>query len=286
MLKYRFGSSLGGLLHLIRFKTSLEAGAFTLVGAYLSTEVTHLFSSPVMIAALVVMLVVAFSFAFNDYRDVEVDTLSKPYRAIPSGRVSQNFAGILALILASTAFGIAWTLGPWLAIITLATIILSAGYSYRLKNTVLVGNGAIALLDASIIIFGSLAANKMTFAAWLATILIFLYVFAQEILLSIVDRPGDSVVGLRTTATSLGISGALLFFRVFAFLFIVVAILPWSLGLGSDLYLGAVIVCSMIPVVGVVILLSLNLTDDTTRLSLRIIKLARMFGIFPILLLK
>ncbi|MDJ0576645.1 MAG: UbiA family prenyltransferase [Xenococcaceae cyanobacterium MO_234.B1] len=273
-------------IKITRPDNSLLAAVYTLLGAYLSCDITNLLSSTVLKAALVVGLVVAFGFVINDYMDVAVDSLSKPQRPIPSGQISPSAAGLLALVLTLVALGVAWTMGPLLTAIALATIILSTSYSFFLKNTLLLGNATIALLNATIMVYGSLATSKIMPAVWFASLLAFLYIFCQEILYATEDQEGDTLAGLKTTAVRLGRGAALHLFQVLALVFVIAAIFPFFLGLMPALYIYIIIPCSVLPVVGIIIWLSLNRTDEAIHQSLRVMRLVWFSSLLPLVLLK
>jgi geranylgeranylglycerol-phosphate geranylgeranyltransferase len=286
MLKTLSLNQLRGIIQITRPKVSIVAASYSLLGAYLSGNGRELLSSTVLRAALVVGLIVAFSFAINDYRDADTDRLNHPERPIPSGRVSYRIARILSLALALTALGIALTLGPLLTIIALFNTVLSTLYSYFLKSTVLIGNTVIAFLNASIVIYGSLAVGRLIPAIWIISLLTFLYSLAQEILFAVGDQEGDAKTGLCTTATYLGTTTSLRLFQLIALSFVVGAIGVWFLGLVPARYLFAMIPCSIFPLVGIVILLSRSVTNSSIHLSIRVIKFVRFFSLLPGILLK
>ena len=275
-----------GLVQLTRPDISVLAASYTLVGAYLGSDVTKLLSLPVLHAALVVGLVVSTSFVINAYRDVLVDGLEHPRRPIPSGRVSRRSAVSIALILTLASLGIAATLGPLLAGIALFNLALSALYSYYLKSTLLLGNVIIAFLDASIVIYGSLAAGGLPTVAWVVSLLIFLYILAQEILYTVRDQKGDALAGLRTVTTQWGVAAALHLFQLVALGFIMAALMVWFLGVAPNRYLYAVVPCSVLPIAGIVVLLSRRTTSKHIRIALRVINTVWVLSLLPVLLLK
>src|SRR5690606_4274316 len=64
-----------------------------------------------LVAALVIGLIVGAAFTYNDVRDVLTDSLIKPTRPLPSGRVSPRAARCSAAALAVAALIGAATLG-------------------------------------------------------------------------------------------------------------------------------------------------------------------------------
>jgi geranylgeranylglycerol-phosphate geranylgeranyltransferase len=278
---------MSGLVQITRLHNCVAAALASLLGAYLTGGVAHLLSPPVVGASIVVGLVVATCNVINDYRDVAVDSIDKPQRPIPSGRVPRRAAGGLALMLALAALGVAWTLGPWpMAAIALTTTILGAGYSYCLKSTVLLGNGIVGLLCASTVLYGGLAAGDPTPATVVASLLVFLFVFTREILKTIADRRGDVLAGVRTVATRFGTPVSLRLFQILAVVFVVAALAPWFLHLAGDRYLVAMVAGSVLPTVVVAILLGVRPTERTIHLSLRVTKFLWFSSLSAMVLLK
>jgi len=177
------------MIEIARPATTLKAAPYALLGAYLSGTATSLLSFRPWLAMLVVCIVVAFGFVINDFRDVAVDALSKPTRPIPSGRITRRDTATLALALAIVALAIAagLGLGLGLGIYTVCAIGLSSLYSYLLKGIPFLGNATVALLDASIVVFGSFAARGPTRAVIVVATLTFLYILAFEILHNVAD---------------------------------------------------------------------------------------------------
>ena len=282
----RFISCLVGMIRITRPRVSIVAAIYTLLGVYLGSSITSLLSSTALRASLVVGLIVSFSFSINDYRDEASDNLNHPERPIPSGQVSPRIAFFLSLALALIAICVASTLGWLLVVIALLNIILSTLYSYYLKNTVLIGNGVIALLNASILVYGGLAIGKLTSAIWILSFLSFLFTLAQEIIFAIGDLEGDAKVGMHTTATYLGTENALHLFRFFALSIVVVTLVVWFLGWVPSRFLYAMAPCSILPLIGIVVMLSIRATTNNIRLAIRVIKFVRFFSLLPGVLLK
>lgn len=275
-----------GIIQLIYPLISLMAASYTLLGAYLGSHSTNFFTPVTLRAALVVGLIVSYGFAFNHYQDVIVDSINDPIRPIPSGRLSRRAAGVVALFLAVSAIALASTLSLPLLMIALFNTILSTLYSLYLKNIVLVGNTVIAILDASIVVYGNLAVGAPTRATWIVCLLTFSYVLAQEILYAVRDHEGDLRVGLRTVATCFGVAASIRLFSFFAIGFIAIALLLWFLGLAPNRYLYAMIPCCIVPLVGIICLLRKHSTIKMVRFSLHIINIVWVLSLFPAILLK
>ncbi len=280
------GRWLRALGTLVRIRNSSTGAAYTLLGAYLAVDAGRVLASPVLRAALVVLLVIASGNVINDFHDADADAVAKPGRPIPSGRIARRTAGWLAIALALAALIVALTLDRRLAAFAAATIVLSVGYSYGLKNVPLVGNGTVALLCAAILVYGGLAAGPLTPAVLAATAMTFLFVFAQEVFYTVEDEEGDRQSAVSTTATRLGTTVTLRIFKILALLFIAASLAPWLADVAPDRYLYAIVPCTIAPTLGVVALLSVRLTKGTIGFSSWLTRVIWFSSVVAIILLK
>jgi geranylgeranylglycerol-phosphate geranylgeranyltransferase len=235
------------LVELVRPTKPLAAALFTLLGAYLVVPPAQVVSLPALSAAAVVFLVTAFGLVVNDCYDVAVDRLGKPYRPLPSGRISRRLAAGFAGLLALAALALSASLGWNLALIALGAVALSWAYSYRLKNTLLLGNAAVAVLVAAALLYGALTVGAPGAAVWTVAAVSLPYVIAQEALFNLEDEAEDRAAGLHTTATCLGADGTARLIRAILALFIVCALAPAALGFASAAYVAAALVLLALP---------------------------------------
>lgn len=278
-------SILYGLIQVTHPDAWLQGALYMLLGTYLGGGMVSLLSPAVARAMLIVGLIIAASFAFNDYRDAIVDSINKPERAIPSGQIPRSTALVLALGLTLPALGLAWTLSPVLLIIAIVNVILSACYSLFLKNTLFLGHVTIAYLNTTIVLYGCLVVTKPTPIVWLVSLAGFFFTLAQETLLVVEDQAGDKLTGLHTTAVRLGTRTTLHLFRIFALVSIVIMLMPWLLGLAANLYLYALLPCTILPMIKSVSLVTPKFTDDNLHLSSKLILWSRALSLLPVLLL-
>jgi len=234
-------------VELVRPCKPVAAALFTLLGAYLAAPPAQVLSAPALIAASVVLLVTAFGFVVNDCHDLAVDRVGKPYRPIPSGRVSSRLAAAFAGLLALAAVALSASLGWRFAVVALGAVALSWGYSSHLKNTLLLGNVAVAVLVVASLVYGAFAAGAPSAAVWMAAAISFPYIVAQEALFNLEDEDQDRVAGLRTTATRLGCNATARLVRAFFGLFILTTMAPVPLGPASAPYVVAALVMLVIP---------------------------------------
>jgi geranylgeranylglycerol-phosphate geranylgeranyltransferase len=271
---------------IVRLRNAMFGAAYTWLGAYLASDLADLPVLPVLIAAIVVLLVIGCGNVANDYRDAAADAIAKPERPIPSGRVSRPTAGWMAAGLGVASVVLASTLGPALMLFALGTVVLGVMYSYVLKEIPLVGNASVGLLCGAILLYGALAAGAVTPEVVAACVLTGLFVFAQEIFYTVEDEPGDRASGVRTAATAFGRANALILFKLLALLFVAVSVSPWLLGVAPDYYLYAVLVCTVAPTLGVIVLLEGTPREETIRRASSLTRLVWLSSIVTLLVLK
>ena len=104
---------------------------------------------PMLLAGIVLAgpLVCATSQIVNDWFDRDVDAINEPNRPIPSGRVPGHSSVIFALVWTLVSAFVAYLLGPFVLLATLAGLALAWAYSappIRLKQNGWLGNTACA----------------------------------------------------------------------------------------------------------------------------------------------
>jgi geranylgeranylglycerol-phosphate geranylgeranyltransferase len=275
-----------GLLELTRPSKPIAAAMYALLGAYLAAPPQEVWVAHAFAAAAVVALITAFGLVINDCCDVAVDSIGKPRRPIPSGRVSLRSARIFAWTLVAIALAISTLLGAGLALFAVAAVGLSAAYSYWLKNTLILGNATVALLVAAVLVYGALTVGNVTGGVWMAAIITFPYMLAQEALFNLEDEEEDRVAGLRTTATQLGTDATATFVRAALLGVMAIALTPWLLGSASAAYLGTLAVCVFAPIAGMIYLLRRPLSRRAVAQAVKLSRLAWVTNFLPLGLLK
>jgi 4-hydroxybenzoate polyprenyltransferase len=274
------------LIELVRPSKPIASALFVLLGAYLAGSPAQLLSASTLIAACVVLLVTAFGFVVNDCYDIAVDALGKPHRPIPSGRISSGIAAAFAGSLALAALALSATLGWAFSIIALGAIVLSWAYSYRLKNTLLLGNGAVAMLVAAALLYGALTAGPPGAAVWTAVAISFPYIVAQEALFNLEDEDQDRSAGLHTTATRLGGERTARLVRAVLAVFIVLALLPPAAGFASVAYVVTALVLLVLPAGILIYLLRRPISPIAVARAARLSRLVWLASFVPLGLLK
>ena len=212
-------------LGLVRIGNTIIIGFSSFVGLVVGN---HGFSGNYDLLDLALVVIVpAFVGAggniVNDYFDRYVDAINKPWRPIPSGRISARTAFIVSLSLMSVGVSLSLLLNPYCLLVALLAAVLLFEYSRWLKKTGFPGNIVIGLLSFLSIFFGGLASPD-PIASLLPGLYAFLIILGREIFKGIEDLEGDRRYGVRTLAVSKGPRAA--FFSGSLLLLLVVAISP------------------------------------------------------------
>ncbi len=202
---------LGGFVELLRPHNLLVSAFTTLIGV---VSVSGRLDPYAAVPIVVVVLVAAGGYVINDYFDYEVDRLNKPYRPIPSGRVSREEA--LALALALFVGGVVLSLlpGPVSFAYAFLNAVLMFMYSYKIKEFGLIGNITVAFSGASTIIYGGLAIAEHAAALGsvvrvaVPSLYAFLLLLGREIVKTIEDVEADAARGVKSLPRIIGVPAA------------------------------------------------------------------------------
>lgn len=273
------------LLTLLRPHYCLLGSVFVLVGMHLSGQATSAAPTRVVTGIIVVMLIIAYSFVINDYKDLELDRTAKPYRPLPAGHISLAEARALIAVLVLIALALAATLGTICFTIALGNLALSTLYSYVLKQTLLLGHFSIAVLNASIMFWGAFLAGGLNTTIWITGVIVISYVVSSELLYAIEDCPEDMRGGVKTTATILGEWLSLRLFYGLVLTLILIGLAPWVVGYASVVYGIVTIFLCALPLMVMLSWLSSKPTMARIHRSRLVMKTIRYLSIIPILLL-
>lgn len=270
---------------MIRWVHATQAAMLTLVSAYVGGGLASFATARPWLAALSVWCVVVYGFIINDRYDYPVDMVSKPDRPLPSGATSQPVAHALQWLFVVAALLASLPLGAFHTLLAATNLVVCGLYSSRLKNTVLVGNVTMALLDASMILFGALATGPFTPAIGWGTAMVGCFFLGYELLKTAEDAEGDGQGRLTTLATRHGVPLTIHAFRAVALVFGVVALAPWLLGHASTRYALAIVGCCVVPVLLIAALVVRHSTPSISK-SLALMRLIWLTSWIPILLLR
>ena len=178
-------------------------------------------------ASFTIVLVNAASNALNQATDVEADTISKPYRPIPSGIIRADSAQSLAYILYLFALFRAVTINIWFGVFVFLIMVFTVTYSLppRMKKYLFINQLWIAIprgmfgILASWSVFGDPFTSTPIVIGSIATV----YLTGGMATKDITDSEADRQTGVHTMINTYGAKKTALIcfpFMFFSFVFI------------------------------------------------------------------
>lgn len=164
----------------------------------------------VALAALVTMCGWVAGLYAGDYYDREIDAQSKPFRPVPSGRVSPREALLTMAGLILAGYIGALVLGVANLALAVVTTALGIAYSKTFKDRAILGNFDRGVLGICAVLFGALAGgNPLSWhiPAWTVPLLAAVVLFhdsATNLVGAIRDVAGDGAAGCHTVPVVYG----------------------------------------------------------------------------------
>ena len=193
--------TIAGFLLVIRIATS------TVIALVIILPSLHegLSFTKAFLSALPFFLAAAGGFALNDYYDVEKDVVNKPYRAIPSGKLSRHAVIATAVILMVGAFATAsLSNGNKLQLALYYFSILGVCfYNYLVKHFTLSKNVVTSLVSTLPILYVILFLKYPPVYLLIPTASL-IFLIGREWLMDIRDMNGDAVSGIETLPMRIG----------------------------------------------------------------------------------
>ena len=218
-------SRVTALIELLRPVNGLLAAAAVLVGAFVSRSPT--FWWPAFAGAASAFAAAGAANALNDRLDSVSDSINRPGRPIPSGRLSQAAATTAACVGGLASVGLAAVIGSRAVALALIWLVLTALYSRVLKGVPLAGNIAVALVASTPFLMGGFSQGKYLLAVIPCALAFFVHL-AREIVKDVEDMAGDDAAGVRTFAVRRGASAAFAVARGVLVVLIGLAALPFA----------------------------------------------------------
>ncbi len=209
--KNTFFRTLYGLILLARPVDGIIVGSTGVLGMIISLRVAPSFTQMIM-GILGGILLLGGMDTFNDFKDIESDKISKPWRPIPQGRVKLRVAFIAAIVetICAIVIGIIFfeTQALFLGFIGIGLAIVYSKWLKFYKRSYLMKNLIVALSLSLALITGVIAVNltpSLDFIFLVVQILVFISAFIFEIHKDLGDIQGDIAQGVKTIPTQLGI---------------------------------------------------------------------------------
>jgi geranylgeranylglycerol-phosphate geranylgeranyltransferase len=236
-------------MELMRYKNCLMAGFAAIIGTLIAFNIlasdahgSHLPGNfPVSatgLVFLVVFLVSGAGNAINDYFDIKIDSINRPERPIPSGRVKLKEALYFSYLLFALGTVLAFSINPVCGLIALFNSLLLIFYAKTLKSTPLFGNLSIGYLTGSTFLFGaSVFGFEGLKTLFVLFVLSALAITAREIVKDIEDMEGDKIEGADTLPLRIGARKASYLAVLIGFLAVFLSPLPYLMSVLGLRYL-------------------------------------------------
>ncbi len=273
-------SRIYGLINLVRIGNVLITFLSVIAAIIICSRITFV-NEIVLLAALSASLTAGAGNVINDIWDYETDSINKPDRPLPSGKVTKkaalNLYFSLILISLVSAEVLGWVV---LGIVILAHLLLLI-YSIGLKKIPLLGNFVVSFLTGFVFIFGGLLVGNIQ-AALIPAVFAFLINFAREGIKTMEDIPGDKSAGITTFPQLYGMDFSRKLVSAFLLLLLLFTFVPFLKGYyGIEYFLIIMAVVDPLLVYVVKSLLENKPALNLNQLSF-LLKLNMIFGLTAI----
>ena len=233
-VKIRFQNKINGFIRLTRPVNVFIAMLSIALAAWLCGDIR--LWAPVLLASLSGGVITAASNIINDYFDIEIDRVNKPYRPIPAGVVEPEEARVISLILYFTGVILGGLINVTAWMIAVGSAVLLYLYSARLKRTVLLGNLTVSLATGMAFIYGGVAVGNWRNALVPAVFAFFMHL-GREIIKDMEDIEGDKRDNALTLPVKFGLFPAKVVTTLVFVALMVITVIPFVLKLYGLWYL-------------------------------------------------
>ncbi len=210
-------------LEMTRPYTMFHSGLLAIAGIEVASA-GHVAVWRTVLAALVTMCGWEAGLYAGDYYDREIDARSKPFRPVPSGRVSPREAFGTMVGLIAAGYVAALLLGVGNLVLAVVTTVLGIAYSKTFKTQALLGNFDRGVLGACAVLFGAFAGgNPLQLPVILLALVAFFHDSATNLVGAIRDVDGDGAAGCQTVPVVYGLGRAVDIACLLALCWVVVA---------------------------------------------------------------
>ncbi len=158
----------------------------------------------VIFAILSATIIAGAGYVINDFFDLPIDSVNKPNRILPTGKISSKKAYLFSVLLFIIGIIISFlTRNKYCISIAVINSILLFFYAKTFKMNFLIGNLVVAYAAGSTFFFGGLSSNNFTNSIIIA-IYAFLYTLMREFIKDAEDIEGDIKFKAKTLAIKLG----------------------------------------------------------------------------------
>ena len=237
----------------------------------------------IFLAAFAASFALASGNILNDIYDIEIDKINKPFRPLPSGKITGKEAYSLYILFVFISAVISFFLNEVALAIVLFSILLLFIYSKYLKQIPFLGNMTVSILTGLVFIFGGVVIEDPT-AAIVPAIFAFLINLIREIVKDMEDVEGDNKAGVVTFPIMFGFQKSKILILIITVFLIVSTVYPFFTRLYKIEYFIAV----MVIVNPILVYCLKKLFEDDSLKSLKkisnLLKLSMVFGLIAIFL--
>jgi len=233
-------------LKLTRPQNNLIAALSVLVGALVSGDIECW--RRVTFACISAFFISGGGNCLNDFFDVEIDRINKPFRPLPKGKISKRSALWFSVFLFLTGLCVSFFIRPLSVVIAATAIIFLIFYGHTLKRKLFWGNFTVSFVSALAFVYGGVATTfgeqgrtKDFRLSLIPAVFAFLFHMGREIVKDLEDLKGDRSLNVSSLPIRFGIRFSLAFATaIFSFL-IFLTLLPYLFDIFSLPYLIMVI---------------------------------------------
>jgi geranylgeranylglycerol-phosphate geranylgeranyltransferase len=266
-------------LEITRPHNCLMAGVAVLIGATVASGSP--FAVPAYFGFLAAFIIAAAGFIVNDYYDFDVDSVNRPHRPLPSGRIPIRRAYRFALLLFGIGILLSVFINAYALVIAAFNSLLLYLYARRIKKRGgIEKNLTVSYLVASPFLFGGAVAGNVIPTLFLV-LLAGLANTSREIIKDIEDFEGDRLFAT-TLPTKIGFENSAKLARGFMLAAVVLSPLPYILGILNKYYLFFVLVANVLFFASLVF--SRNINVQNAKRTQRFIKLGMFLALVAFLI--
>lgn len=242
---------------------------------YLSATRWHTESFGTFLLSLVVVgTIAAAGYVVNDIYDIEIDSINKPNRPLPSGRIKKRNAWIFTIILFGVGIMTSFFTGIATFLLALITSFLLYEYARDLKRMGLPGNLVVGLTSGLSVVYGGVVGTGSPLTDLIPFIFTFYLTLIREFTKGVEDYEGDSKFGVRTLATTRGMKNTMRIIKIMTVLLMGASPLPFFLLRYNLLYLLLIVPLDYF------LLKVVMTTEDNVTSAVRALKASGIIGIF------
>lgn len=225
-------------LKLTRPQNSVIAALSVLVGVLVAGDIDYWWR--IVFACGSAFFISGGGNCINDFYDVEIDRINKPFRPLPKGEISKNSALWLSAFLFFVGFGVSFLVSLLNVMIATVAITFLIFYGRNLKRKLFWGNFTVSFVSALAFIYGGVATSDFRLSL-IPAVFAFLFHMGREVIKDVQDLRGDRSLNASSLPIRFGIRFSLALTSSIFSLLILLTFLPYLFDVFSLLYLIVVI---------------------------------------------